>query len=48
LPALGQGEGVFHSEFEDYRPYPGPPPVRPRTGENPLNRKEYLAQVARR
>ncbi len=48
LPALGQGEGVFLSEFADYRPYPGPPPTRPRTGENPLDRKEYLAQVARR
>ncbi|WP_372671998.1 GTP-binding protein [Amycolatopsis kentuckyensis] len=48
LPALSQGEGVFLSEFADYRPYPGPPPTRPRTGENPLDRKEYLAQVARR
>ena len=48
LPALSQGEGVFLSEFDDYRPYPGKPPTRPRTGENPLDRKEYLAQVARR
>jgi len=48
LPALSQGEGVFLSEFADYRPYPGPPPTRPRTGENPLDRKEYLARVARR
>ncbi|MCR6486415.1 TetM/TetW/TetO/TetS family tetracycline resistance ribosomal protection protein [Amycolatopsis sp. OK19-0408] len=48
LPALGQGEAVFFSEFDDYRPYPGPPPTRPRTGDNPLDRKEYLAQVARR
>ncbi len=48
LPALSQGEGVFLSEFAGYRPYPGPPPTRPRTGENPLDRKEYLAQVARR
>ncbi|MFJ1761834.1 GTP-binding protein [Amycolatopsis sp. NPDC088138] len=48
LPALTQGEGVFLSEFDDYRPYPGKPPVRPRTGENPLDRKEYLARVARR
>ncbi|WP_370970702.1 GTP-binding protein [Amycolatopsis sp. cg9] len=48
LPALGQGEGVFLSEFCEYRPCPGPPPVRPRTGDNPLDRKEYLAQVARR
>ncbi|MGK3205443.1 GTP-binding protein [Amycolatopsis sp. MEPSY49] len=48
LPALSQGEGVFLSEFADYRPYPGPPPTRPQTGENPLDRKEYLAQVARR
>jgi ribosomal protection tetracycline resistance protein len=48
LPALSQGEGVFLSKFHDYRPCPGPPPSRPRTGENPLDRKEYLAQVARR
>ncbi|SFW43019.1 elongation factor G [Amycolatopsis australiensis] len=48
LPALSQGEGVFFSEFADYRPCPGPPPTRPRTGDNPLDRKEYLAQVARR
>ena len=48
LPALSQGEGVFLSEFDDYRPYPGKPPTRPRAGENPLDRKEYLAQVARR
>jgi ribosomal protection tetracycline resistance protein len=48
LPALTQGEGVFLSEFAEYRPYPGPPPVRPRTGDNPLDRREYLAQVARR
>ncbi|WP_328646047.1 hypothetical protein [Amycolatopsis sp. NBC_00348] len=48
LPALTQGEGVFLGEFDDYRPYPGKPPARPRTGENPLDRKEYLAQLARR
>ncbi len=48
LPALSQGEGVFLAEFHEYRPHPGPPPVRPRTGDNPLDRKEYLAQVARR
>jgi ribosomal protection tetracycline resistance protein len=41
-------EGVFLSEFDDYRPYPGKPPARVRTGDNPLDRKEYLAQVARR
>ncbi|WP_329051981.1 TetM/TetW/TetO/TetS family tetracycline resistance ribosomal protection protein [Amycolatopsis sp. NBC_01488] len=48
LPALSQGEGVFLSEFAAYRPCPGPPPTRPRTGENPLDRDEYLAQVSRR
>ena len=42
LPGLSQGEGVFFSEFHDYRPYPGPPPSRPRTDGNPLDRKEYL------
>ncbi|MEA5365841.1 translation factor GTPase family protein [Amycolatopsis sp., V23-08] len=30
LPALSQGEGVFLSEFGDYRPYPGKPPRRQR------------------
>jgi ribosomal protection tetracycline resistance protein len=48
LPALSQGEGVFLSEFDGYRPCPGPPPARPRTGPNPLDRGEYLARVTRR
>ncbi|MFD9891218.1 GTP-binding protein [Amycolatopsis sp. NPDC059027] len=47
LPGLTQGEGVFLSEFEEYRPYPGPPPSRPRTGANPLDRKEYLLRTLR-
>ncbi len=48
LPGLSQGEGVFLSEFEAYRPYPGPPPERPRIGVNPLDRKDYLAHTPRR
>ncbi len=48
LPGLSQGEGVFLSDFDAYRPYPGPSPTRPRTGANPLDRKDYLAQTPRR
>ena len=48
LPGLSQGEGVLLSEFDAYRPYPGAPPERPRTGVNPLDRKEYLAFTPRR
>ena len=48
LPALTRGEGVLESAFDHYRPVRGAVPDRPRTDHNPLNRKEYLLQVARR
>jgi ribosomal protection tetracycline resistance protein len=48
LPGPTRGEYVFESEFAAYRPVTGPPPTRPRTDANPLDRKEYLLHVVRR
>ncbi|MER7400338.1 translation factor GTPase family protein [Streptomyces sp. NPDC000151] len=49
LPFLTRGEGVLDTTFDRYRPVPTtPPPSRPRTDPNPLDRKEYLLQVVRR
>ncbi|GAB1514107.1 GTP-binding protein [Actinophytocola sp. KF-1] len=48
LPTLTHGEGVFESGFDHYREVAGPPPERPRSDHNPLNRKEYLLHVVRR
>ncbi|MFI6811764.1 GTP-binding protein [Nonomuraea sp. NPDC050328] len=48
LPTLTRGEGVLESAFERYEPVTGPPPARPRTDHNPLDRKEYLLHVLRR
>jgi ribosomal protection tetracycline resistance protein len=48
LPALTAGEGVLESDFAGYQAVSGPPPTRPRTTANPLNREEYLMHLARR
>jgi ribosomal protection tetracycline resistance protein len=48
LPALTRGEGVLECVFDRYEPVTGPPPSRPRTDNNPLNRVEYLQRVTRR
>jgi len=48
LPSPTRGEGVLETEFDSYRPVSGPPPSRPRTDANPLDRKEYLLHVNRR
>jgi ribosomal protection tetracycline resistance protein len=48
LPALTGGEGVLEFAFDSYRPVQGVAPTRPRTDNNPLNRKEYLLHVLRR
>ncbi len=48
LPETTNGEGVFESTFSRYLPVRGTPPVRPRTDNNPLNKDDYLARVARR
>jgi ribosomal protection tetracycline resistance protein len=48
LPALTRGEGVLESAFERYQPVRDTIPTRPRSDNNPLNRKEYLLHVVRR
>jgi ribosomal protection tetracycline resistance protein len=48
LPGLTVGEGVLESEFVGYRPVAGQAPERRRTTSNPLNREEYLMQLAHR
>ena len=48
LPPLTGGEGVVECTFDRYEPVSGTPPSRPRTGNNPLNRVEYLQLVTRR
>jgi ribosomal protection tetracycline resistance protein len=48
VPHLTRGEGVMESSFARYDPVRGPAPARPRTGDNPLNREEYLRRVTRR
>lgn len=48
LPAMTRGEGVLEYAFARYEPMREPFPSRPRTDNNPLNRKEYLLHVLRR
>lgn len=48
LPGLTRGEGVLECAFNCYRPVRGTIPTRPRTDNNPLNRKEYLLNIGRR
>ena len=48
LPGVTHGEGVLECTFSRYEPVSGPPPTRPRSDHNPLNREEYLLHVAGR
>jgi len=48
LPALSRGEGVLESTFDRYQPVGATIPIRPRTDQDPLDRKEYLLHVLRR
>jgi ribosomal protection tetracycline resistance protein len=48
LSGLTSGEGVAEVTFGGYQPVSGPPPTRLRTTPDPLNRDEYLMQLARR
>lgn len=42
VPTLTRGEGFMESAFHHYQEVDGPIASRPRSGRNPLNRKEYL------
>ncbi|MGP4113623.1 GTP-binding protein [Streptomyces sp. 4N509B] len=48
LPALTRGEGVLDLTPSRHAPVRGRAPARARTGRNPLNRTEYLLQLAGR
>ena len=48
VPALTRGEGVLESAFHAWRPVRGAPPLRPRTGPDPLDPKEYVRGVTGR
>jgi len=48
LSGLTSGEGVLESSFVGYQPVNDDPPTRRRTMANPLNRDEYMMQLARR
>ncbi|MFG1810561.1 GTP-binding protein [Streptomyces sp. NPDC049040] len=48
LPTLTRGEGALDTVFDHWAPVRGEIPVRPRSGPDPLDRKEYLLQVQRR
>jgi ribosomal protection tetracycline resistance protein len=48
LPVLTRGEGVLECAFDRFQPVTGTIPTRPRSDNNPLDRKEYLLRVARR
>ncbi|MEO6044978.1 MAG: translation factor GTPase family protein [Tepidiformaceae bacterium] len=48
LAGLTRGEGVLEYAFERYEPIRGAAPTRPRSDNNPLDRKEYLLHVQRR
>jgi ribosomal protection tetracycline resistance protein len=47
LARLTRGEGVLELAFDRYEPVDGTPPMRPRVGPNPLDRREYLLRVTR-
>jgi ribosomal protection tetracycline resistance protein len=48
LRGLTRGEGLLEATFDHYEPIHGTIPTRPRSDNNPLNRKEYLLHVIRR
>jgi ribosomal protection tetracycline resistance protein len=47
LRGLTRGEGVVELVFDRYEPVRPPVPERPRTDDNPLDRREYVFRVTR-
>ena len=47
-PTLSRGEGELTTAFDGHQEVRGAAPVRPRTDDNPLDRREYLLRVRRR
>jgi ribosomal protection tetracycline resistance protein len=48
LPRVTGGEGVLESALAGYQPVTGPAPMRRRVTPNPLNREQYVRNLARR
>ena len=48
LPDLTSGEGILTTRLDHFAPAVGPPPVRPRTDEDPTDRVNYLKTTTRR
>jgi ribosomal protection tetracycline resistance protein len=48
LPDLTSGEGILTTRLDHFAPAVGPPPMRPRTDEDPTDRVNYLKTTARR
>ena len=48
LPGMSSGEGLIEAEFAGYEPVAGAAPRRARRMPNPLNRDDYLMQLAGR
>lgn len=48
LPGITSGEGILESTFKSYQPVHGKPPMRPRTDNSPLNRREYLLKTLKK
>jgi ribosomal protection tetracycline resistance protein len=45
LPGLTRGEALLECAFDRYEPVRGPAASRPRLGNNPLDREEYLLRL---
>lgn len=48
LAGVTRGEGIVEARFVRYAPVTGRRPTRPRSDNNPLNRREYVLRVNRR
>ncbi len=48
IPGLTRGEGTWVSSPGGYIAVTRNPPIRPRSGPNPFNREQYLAEMTRR
>jgi ribosomal protection tetracycline resistance protein len=48
IPGLTRGEGTWVSAPDGYIAVTRNPPTRPRSGPNPFNREQYLAEMVRR
>lgn len=48
VPPLTSGEGVLECVFDRYEPVRDTIPTRPRTDNNPLDRREYLLRLGKR